>query len=111
MGPERKLMLDQIGFDFNHQDKVNEDNWNLQFEKLRDYYEKHGDCELFWAVDRFTFVLNIATNTPTLSLSALQVKCHIGTRTTQNWAIGSTISVDASKLAKWIRNEKGCSMK
>jgi hypothetical protein len=44
-------MLDEIGFVVSAQDK----DWNLQFQKLRDYYEKHGHCELFLAVDRLTF--------------------------------------------------------
>jgi hypothetical protein len=26
--------------------------WNSKFKKLRDYYGKHGHCELCWAVDR-----------------------------------------------------------
>jgi hypothetical protein len=30
-----------------------EAGWNLQFKKLQDYYEKHGHCKLFCAVDRF----------------------------------------------------------
>jgi hypothetical protein len=52
MDPERKAKLDEIGFEFSVQDKVNEECWNLQFKKLQDYYEKHGQCELFWAVNR-----------------------------------------------------------
>jgi hypothetical protein len=51
MDPERKRRLDEIGFDFKHKDKANE-IWNLQVKKLRDFYGKHGHCELFWAVDR-----------------------------------------------------------
>jgi hypothetical protein len=59
MDPERKMRLDGIGFAFlNPKDKANEENWNSQFEKLRAYYGKHGNCELLWAVDRFTFILN-----------------------------------------------------
>jgi hypothetical protein len=71
LDPERKRRLDEIGFDFNPKDKkTNEKNWNLQFKKLRDYYVKHGPCELVWDVDRFIFVLSIDSNTPThLSLS------------------------------------------
>jgi hypothetical protein len=56
---ERKAKLDKIGFAFSVMDKVNEENWNLQFKKLQDYYGKNGHCELFWAaVDRSTFILN-----------------------------------------------------
>jgi hypothetical protein len=46
-----------------------------------------------------------------LFLSALQAMCHEGTRKTRNWAIGSAISVQASKVAEWIRIEKGSSTK
>jgi hypothetical protein len=53
---ERKAKLDEIGFEFSVKDKTNEDNWNSQFKKLQDYHEKHRHCELFWAVDRFTFI-------------------------------------------------------
>jgi hypothetical protein len=58
LDPERKMRLDEIGFDFNHKgkDKTNEENWNLQFKKLQDYYGKHGHCELVWAVNRFIFI-------------------------------------------------------
>jgi hypothetical protein len=49
MDQERKRMLDEIGFYL-------EDKWTLQFKKLRVYYEKHGHCELLWAVDRFTLI-------------------------------------------------------
>jgi hypothetical protein len=65
MDPERQRMLDEIGFDFNPKDKTIEENCNLQFKRLQDYYGKHGHCELFWAVDRFTFILNTPTNTST----------------------------------------------
>jgi hypothetical protein len=46
MDPERKAKLDEIGFDFNPKGNAKE-NWNLQFKKLRDYYEKHGHCKFF----------------------------------------------------------------
>jgi hypothetical protein len=65
---ERKRMLDEIGFDFNPKGMTNEDIWNLQFKKLQDYFEKHGHCELVWAVDRFIFILNTPTSIPPLSL-------------------------------------------
>jgi hypothetical protein len=65
---ERQRMLYEIGFDFNPKDNANEEKWSLQFKRLRDYYGKHGHCELCWAVDRFTFILNTPTNTPTVSL-------------------------------------------
>jgi hypothetical protein len=111
MDPERKRRLDEIGFDFNPKEKTNEENWNLQFKKLRGYYGKHGHCELFWAVDRFTFILNTPTNTPPVSLPALQVKCNEATRMTRNWAIGCARNAQASKMAKWIWNEKRGSTK
>jgi phage pi2 protein 07 len=53
MDQERKTRLDEIGLVFNPKDKANEKNWNLQFTKLHDYFEKHGHCELFWSVDQF----------------------------------------------------------
>jgi hypothetical protein len=53
MDHERKRMLDEICFEFSRKNEVNE-NWNLQFQKLRDYYEKHGHCELFWDVNRLS---------------------------------------------------------
>jgi hypothetical protein len=40
-----------------------------------------------------------------------KVKCHKSTALIRNWADGSTLSIHASKLANWIRNEKGCSTK
>jgi hypothetical protein len=52
----QKAKLDEIGFKFStRQDRenANEKKWNLQFKKLQGYSEKHGHCELFWAVDRF----------------------------------------------------------
>jgi hypothetical protein len=113
MDPGRKRRLDDIGFDFtlNLRDKVNEEKWSLQFKKLRDYYVKHGHCELVWDVDRFTIILNTLTNTPPVSLPALQVKCHTCTRKMNHWATGSTSSVHASNSATWIQNEKGGSTK
>jgi hypothetical protein len=54
MDQGRKVKLDEIGFKFSpRRDKANQEKWNLKFKKLQDYYEKHGHCELFWAVDRF----------------------------------------------------------
>jgi hypothetical protein len=50
MDQERKRMLDKIGFDFG---MTQEETWNLQFQKLRDFYVIHGHCELVWSVDRF----------------------------------------------------------
>jgi hypothetical protein len=62
MGQERKRMLYEIGFE----GTTNEENWNLQFKKLRDYYGKHDHCEYFGAVDHyFNFILNTPTNTLT----------------------------------------------
>jgi hypothetical protein len=61
---ERKAKLDEIGFNFN----LIEDMWDFQFQKLCEYKEKHGHCELFWAVDCFIFVLNTATITLYLPL-------------------------------------------
>jgi hypothetical protein len=68
MDPEREAKLNEIGFEFNHKGKKCEEKWNLQFKTLQDYYGKHGHCELFWAVERFTFILN-APLTLHLSLS------------------------------------------
>jgi hypothetical protein len=53
---ERKAKLEKIGFEFSGRGKANEEKWNFQFKKLQDYRGKHGDFELFWAVDRFTFI-------------------------------------------------------
>jgi hypothetical protein len=92
---ERKVKLDEIGFEFSVQDKSNEENWNLQFKKLQDYYGKHGHCESFWAVDRvLPSSLNTTNNTLPSSLPAFQVKCHTGQ---DHWALGLTISVPPSK--------------
>jgi hypothetical protein len=108
MHPERKRMLNEIGLDFNANDKANErkwmgltfeKKWNLQFKKLQDYYEKHGHCELFWDDDRFTFILNTPTNTPSVSLHALKAMSHGSTRNPLNWADGSNISGQASDKA------------
>jgi hypothetical protein len=65
---ERKVKLDEIGFEFSVMDKANEEKWNMQFKKLQEYYGKHGHCELFWVVDRFIFILNTPTNTTRVSL-------------------------------------------
>jgi hypothetical protein len=56
MNLEQEKRLDKIEFDFNLKVMTDEEDWNLQFKKLSDYYEKHGHCELLWAVDRFTFI-------------------------------------------------------
>jgi hypothetical protein len=103
---ERKAKLDEIGFEFSGQDKANKGNWNLQFKKLQGFYGKHGHCELFWAVDIFTFILNTLTNNLSSSLPELQVTCHEATALTRHWANGSTLSIHASKMAEWILNEE-----
>jgi hypothetical protein len=105
MNQERAQKLEEIGFDFNPLDKANEVLWNSQFNQLCEYYERHGHCELFWAADCFTFILNTPTNTPHMSLPTLQVKCHLSTRKTGNWAVGLAISGRSSEKANWIRNE------
>jgi hypothetical protein len=107
MNPERKEKLFEIGFEFSVRDKAEKETWNLQFKKLQYYHGKHGHCELFWAVDRFTFILNTSTNTPPSSLLVFQVKCRTVTALTYNWALGSIGSVLSSKVATWIRNERG----
>jgi hypothetical protein len=48
MGPERQKRLDDIGFEFKPKDRTKEEKWNAKFKNMRDYYEKHGHCELFW---------------------------------------------------------------
>jgi hypothetical protein len=53
---EREAKLDELGFEFSVKDEIYDAKWNLQFKKLQDYYGKHGHCELFWAVDHFTFI-------------------------------------------------------
>jgi hypothetical protein len=50
--------LDDATFD--HRDA----QWNIMLKKLQGYFDKHGHCELFGAVDRFTFILNTPTNIP-----------------------------------------------
>jgi hypothetical protein len=67
MDQERKPRLEEIGFDFSPKEK-SKDVWNLRFQKLREYYEKHGHCELFWTVDWFFYILNTPTNIPPVSL-------------------------------------------
>jgi hypothetical protein len=59
MSPERKMRLDEIGFVFD----LRKENWNVHFDSLRQFKNDDGHCELFWAVDRFTFMLNTPTNT------------------------------------------------
>jgi hypothetical protein len=85
--------------------------WNAQFEKLGEFKEKHGHCEWFSVLDHFINFLSTPTNTPPVSLLDFQAMCHKGTRKTRHWASGSTISVHASKRAKWIGNEKWGSTK
>jgi hypothetical protein len=67
MDPEQKNRLDEIGFEFNRFETA----WNLQFKKLQDYYVKDGHCKLFWAVDRFTLILNTRTKSTPVSLPEL----------------------------------------
>jgi hypothetical protein len=97
MDLERKRRLDEIGFEFDVKDEANEEEWNLQFKQLLDHYEKHGHCELFWAVDRFTIIFNTPTNTPPASLPELQAMCHLVTREFHHchWAVGSICNVHA----------------
>jgi hypothetical protein len=66
---ERKAKLDEIGFEFYVRDKADEETWNLRFKELQEYHGKHGHCELFWTVKRYTFVLNTSPLTLYLSLS------------------------------------------
>jgi hypothetical protein len=80
--------------------------WNKMYKMLRGYYETHGHCELFLAVDRFIFILNTAAHTPLVSHPECQVKCHKITVLTRNWAVGSANSVSSSKLTKWIWSER-----
>jgi hypothetical protein len=105
MNQEREMRLEKIGFEFNGKEK-----WNLQFNKLRDYYVKHGHCEFFWTVDRFTFNFNSPTNIPPCLLPELQAVCQ-SKRKSRNCAFGPTISVRASKTAEWTRNKKRGSTK
>jgi hypothetical protein len=112
MDQGRKTRLDEIGFELNAKIMTYDHIWDLQCQKLHNYYEKHGHCELVWAaVDRFTFILDTPTNTSAVSLPELQAVCQSGTRKTRNWAVGSARNVFSSKLADWIRNEKGGSTK
>jgi hypothetical protein len=106
MDHQRKRMLDEINFDFNPKEK-----WDFHFEKLREYYEKHGHCELFWAGDCLTFILNTPTKTPPVPLPGFQAMFHESARKPLNWANGSARNVHASKMAKWIRNELESSKK
>jgi hypothetical protein len=54
MDPGRKMRLDEIGFVLD----LLKENWNAQFDSLRQFKNDNGHCELLWAVDRFTFILN-----------------------------------------------------
>jgi hypothetical protein len=45
MDQKRKSRLDEIGFDSKPKAKTVDENWNLQFKRLCDYYGKHGHCE------------------------------------------------------------------
>jgi hypothetical protein len=72
MDSERKEKLDEIGFEYTVRDKAKAETWNLQFNKLQDYNGKHGHCELFWAVDRLTFIVDyLSTDTLLSSLPVL----------------------------------------
>jgi hypothetical protein len=67
-----------------------------------------------WDADHFTFILNTSTNTLAVPLLAvplpdLQAMCQKGTTLTHDWADGSVSSVHSSKMAYWIRNERGAS--
>jgi hypothetical protein len=53
----------------------------------------------------FSFILNSHTNTPPVPLTGFQAMFQQGTRKTRHSALGSTISVHASKMTLWIRNE------
>jgi hypothetical protein len=107
MDLERAKRLDEIDFDFNPgKGKAREKYWNFEFDRLRQFKNDHGHCELVWAVDRFTLILDTPTNTPTVSLPALQVMCHAVTSLIHNCGIGSIISVHASKVVNWIRKRK-----
>jgi hypothetical protein len=93
----------EIGFKLSgHQDDMNEDIWDFQFQTLREYYEKYGHCEWFWAVTRFTFILNTRTEPPPVSHPAMQEKCQLDTIVTHNWVNGSTVSVKYLPLKKLL---------
>jgi hypothetical protein len=68
MDPGRKMRLDEIGFVFD----LLQENWNVQFDSLRQFKNDNGHCELFWAVDRFTFILNTPLTLPSVYLRELQ---------------------------------------
>jgi hypothetical protein len=87
MNQERESRLEKIGFEFNGKEK-----WNLQFNKLRDYYVKHGHCELFWAVDRFTFIFNSPTNIP--PVFSLNVAGRV------------SVKKEEPKLCSWANNQR-----
>jgi hypothetical protein len=48
MDPGRKRRLDEIGLVF---DLLTE-NWNVQFDSLRQFKNDNGHCELLWDVNR-----------------------------------------------------------
>jgi hypothetical protein len=81
---ERKEKLDDIGLEVSVKERANEEYWNLQFQKLRCFFAKHGHCELFWGVDPFAEIVNTHTNTPPVFLPAFQVKYHKVTFLTRN---------------------------
>jgi hypothetical protein len=92
MDPERKRMLDEIGFVFNISKK---EHWKLQFKKLQDYFEKHGHCELVWAADRFTFISNTPPTNTYICLSP--------------WTAGNVPAKyeEDQKLANWVIKQRG----
>jgi hypothetical protein len=92
MDLERKMRLDEICFDFAPKENTNEENWNLQFKRLRDYYGKHGHCELLGAVGCFTFILHIPTNTTPAS------PCITG-QVPQEYE-------EDQKLANWVKRQR-----
>jgi hypothetical protein len=71
--------------------------WNVQFKKLDEFKERHGHCELFSFLVRIIFIFN--TPLTPVCLPELQAMFHRYTRKTHNLAIGSTVSVNASKMA------------
>jgi hypothetical protein len=94
MDPERKTKLKEIAFDFNLKGVTNDDIWDFQFQKLREYYEKHGHCELYSVLNHFTFILNTLTNTT--------ISCF------SHWLAGNVPRgyEEDPPLGSWVNNQR-----
>jgi len=52
--PDKKRLLEDINFDFNHLENILEDFWETQFVKLTEFHKKHGhyNVPVHWVEDK-----------------------------------------------------------